>query len=87
MTTQRRQDFAGRARIPHSRSQLGRDGPESVEEVSRFLGHSSLAVTTRTCAARKGRKTGTRTKVAEASGRMDRMTGSPHAQFAVRNAA
>jgi hypothetical protein len=41
----------------HSAAEPRRDAGESVEEVSRFLDHSSLAVTTTYLRRSKGRKT------------------------------
>jgi hypothetical protein len=48
----------------HSAAKLRRDADELVEEVSRFLDHSNLAVTASYCGPRRARRKG----VGEASG-------------------
>ena len=50
----------------HSAAKLRRDAGESVEEVSRFLDHSSLAVTTTYLRRLEGQQDRSWTKVAEA---------------------
>jgi integrase len=52
----------------HSAAKLRRDAGESVEEVSRFLDHSSLAVTTTYLRRLEGQEDRSWTKVAEAIG-------------------
>jgi len=52
----------------HSAAKLRRDAGESVEEVSRFLDHSSLAVTTTYLRRLEGQEDRSWEKVAEAIG-------------------
>ena len=52
----------------HSAAKLRRDAGESVEEVSRFLDHSSLAVTTTYLRRLEGQEDRSWAKVAEAIG-------------------
>jgi integrase len=52
----------------HSAAKLRRDAGESVEEVSRFLDHSSLAVTTTYLRQLEGQEDRSWEKVAEAIG-------------------
>ena len=52
----------------HSAAKLRRDAGESVEDVSRFLDHSSLAVTTTYLRRLEGQEDRSWTKVAEAIG-------------------
>ena len=52
----------------HSAAKLRRDAGESVEEVSRFLDHSSLAVTTTYLRRLEGTEDRSWAKVAEAIG-------------------
>ena len=55
----------------HSAAKLRRDAGESIEEVSRFLDHSSLAVTTTYLRRLEGQSDGSWVKVAEAIGLLD----------------
>ena len=52
----------------HSATKLRRDAGESIEEVSRFLDHSSLAVTTTYLRRLEGQEDKSWAKVAEAIG-------------------
>jgi site-specific recombinase XerD len=70
------QDYLRAARLPsggvhifrHSAAKLRRDAGESVEEVSRFLDHSSLAVTTTYLRRLEGQQDRSWAKVAQAIG-------------------
>ena len=59
---------AGLHILRHSAAKLRRDAGESIEEVSRFLDHSSLAVTTTYLRRLEGQEDGGWSKVAEAIG-------------------
>ena len=52
----------------HSAAKLRRDAGESIEEVSRFLDHSSLAVTTTYLRRLEGQRDGSWSQVAVALG-------------------
>ncbi len=54
--------------LRHAAAKLRRDAGESVEDVSRFLDHSSLAVTTTYLRRLEGEEDGSWGKVAEAIG-------------------
>jgi integrase len=54
--------------LRHSAAKLRRDAGESIEEVSRFLDHSSLAVTTVYLRRLEGQEDRSWQKVAEAIG-------------------
>jgi integrase len=59
---------AGLHILRHSAAKLRRDAGESIEDVSRFLDHSSLAVTTTYLRRLEGQEDTSWSKVAEAIG-------------------